>query len=87
MTIIIFWKTFFSNIFFNNTQNKLTFKKKIQAITLIEERYSLQEVVAKLERNINYTTILWLYEKYKQIGNVDNKSLSGYLWKLTKCDK
>ena len=68
-------------------KNKLTFKKKIWAITLIEEKYSSREVAAKLERNINYTTILRLYEKYKQTGNVNNKPLSGCPWKLTECDE
>jgi len=68
-------------------KNKLTFEKKIQAITLIEEKYSLWEVTAKLERNINYTTILQLYKKYKQTGSVDNKLLLDHLQKLAECDK
>ena len=68
-------------------KNKLTFEKKIQAITLIEEGYSSQKVTAKLKRNINHTTILRLYEKYKQTGNIDNKLLFGHPQKLAECNE
>ncbi len=68
-------------------KNKLTFEEKIQAITLIEERYNSREIAVKLRRNINYTTILRLYEKYKQTGSVNNKLLSGHPRKLAECDE
>ncbi len=63
-------------------KNTLIIEEKVQAIILLKEGYFSQEVAMKLERNIDHTTILQLKKKYKEIGKVENKPLSGHLCKL-----
>src|SRR6266542_3404994 len=68
-------------------KNTLTIEERVRAITLLEEGYSSREVAAKLERNIDHTTILWLNKKYKETGKVKNKPFPGRPRKLTERDE
>ena len=78
---------FFISLVLIMPKNTLIIEEKVQAIILLKEGYFSQEVAMKLERNIDHTTILQLKKKYKEIGKVENKPLSGHLCKLIEWDE
>ena len=61
---------------------RLTIKERWQAVTLCEEGVARREMVRRI--NVNLSTIVRLWRKYQQTGEVDDKPGRGRRRKTTE---
>ncbi|CAB4490366.1 unnamed protein product [Rhizophagus irregularis] len=67
--------------------NRLTIEQRARALQLLDLRFSLREVAAKIGKNVHHTSILRLKKKYEETKSIENKPKSGCSRKLTDCDE
>ena len=69
------------------SSKQLSIEQRSKVITLLEEGYSLRQVAAKIDNNVDYSTISRLKKKYLETKKLENKSIPDHSSKLTPCEE